>query len=512
MLGGLKRSTGATAMNASSSRSHAIFTVTVQRQSKINDKECVTAKFHLVDLAGSERPKKTMATGERFKEGVKINQGLLALGNVISALGDDNQSFISYRDSKLTRLLQDSLGGNSITLMIACVSPAGYNIDETISTLRYADRAKKIKNKPIVNTDPNNAEMSKLKHRIKQLELELQMQGSGGVYASGGDNEEIGRLRIENTRLRQQNKQLLNQLEYALTENANMMERSLISETAREKMQNLVSELKSDWEESYTKIQENPKEMEKISQKIQELHQAQDILLNDVMDYDVLTTSNKPPMNSTFEIPHVDSDNNVDDIAQNSESHANRHLALQNQLTNLARDLAVKEQLASNLAMNSKAILLEDINCMQESEAKIVALEKEKNELLAQLKSVQSTNNNKLAEQRRQKLQELESHITDLRKKVKEQARLIKLREKDELKIKQLNQEILSMKQLKVKLVKEMRAESDKFRQWRVQREKELSKLQDQGRKRENKMKKMEFMHAKQQTVLKRKVSFHEPQ
>ena len=86
------------------------------------------AKFHLVDLAGSERSKKTQATGERFKEGVNINKGLLALGNVISQLGDLGASgtYIGYRDSKLTRLLQDSLGGNSMTLMVACVSPAGW--------------------------------------------------------------------------------------------------------------------------------------------------------------------------------------------------------------------------------------------------------------------------------------------------------------------------------------------------------------------------------------------------
>lgn len=85
------------------------------------------AKFHLVDLAGSERSKKTQATGERFKEGVNINKGLLALGNVISQLGDGaSGTYIGYRDSKLTRLLQDSLGGNSMTLMVACVSPAGW--------------------------------------------------------------------------------------------------------------------------------------------------------------------------------------------------------------------------------------------------------------------------------------------------------------------------------------------------------------------------------------------------
>ena len=161
-------------MNDVSSRSHAIFTVNIK---VINQEGSTTkAKFHLVDLAGSERSKKTKTTGQRFKEGVKINQGLLALGNVISALGGGSGStggYISYRDSKLTRLLQDSLGGNSFTLMIACVSPADYNIEETLSTLRYADRAKKIKNKPVKNRDSHEAEIEKYKSIVQELRMKL---------------------------------------------------------------------------------------------------------------------------------------------------------------------------------------------------------------------------------------------------------------------------------------------------------------------------------------------------
>ena len=106
-----------------------------------------------MDLAGSERPSKTGATGARMKEGIKINMSLTALGNVISALVD-GKPHIPYRDSKLTRLLQDSLGGNTKTVMMAAISPADYNHDETMSTLRYANRAKNIKNKPVVNEDP----------------------------------------------------------------------------------------------------------------------------------------------------------------------------------------------------------------------------------------------------------------------------------------------------------------------------------------------------------------------
>ncbi|VDP00581.1 unnamed protein product [Schistosoma curassoni] len=132
-------------MNLKSSRSHAILTLCFLLRPKIaamdgeNTEDTLTAKLHLVDLAGSERIKKTHAEGDRLKEGIDINRGLLALGNVISALCERDakkRSHIPYRDSRLTRLLQDSLGGNSATLMLACVSPADINMEETLNTLR----------------------------------------------------------------------------------------------------------------------------------------------------------------------------------------------------------------------------------------------------------------------------------------------------------------------------------------------------------------------------------------
>ena len=115
--------------------------------------------MHFVDLAGSERLKKTGAVGNTMKEGININMGLLSLGNVISALTEPGKNgaakkHIPYRDSKLTRILQDSLGGNSNTLMVACVSPAESNFEESLNSLKYASRARRIKNKPIVNRDP----------------------------------------------------------------------------------------------------------------------------------------------------------------------------------------------------------------------------------------------------------------------------------------------------------------------------------------------------------------------
>uniref|UniRef100_A0A9J8AR08 Kinesin-like protein n=1 Tax=Cyprinus carpio carpio TaxID=630221 RepID=A0A9J8AR08_CYPCA len=170
-LGNSARTVGSTAMNAASSRSHAIFTISLEQRRKGDKSDVMVSKLHLVDLAGSERQKKTKAEGDRLKEGISINRGLLCLGNVISALGDESKkgTFVPYRDSKLTRLLQDSLGGNSHTLMIACVSPADSNIEETINTLRYADRARKIKNKPVLNVDPRAVEMKRLRQQVLSL-------------------------------------------------------------------------------------------------------------------------------------------------------------------------------------------------------------------------------------------------------------------------------------------------------------------------------------------------------
>ena len=129
--------------------------------------------------AGSERANKTGASGARLKEGCQINLSLSALGNVISALVDGSHH-IPYRDSKLTRLLQDSLGGNTKTVMCAALGPADYNYEETLSTLRYANRAKNIKNKPVINEDPKDALLRKYKEEIEQLRLMLENGGGGG--------------------------------------------------------------------------------------------------------------------------------------------------------------------------------------------------------------------------------------------------------------------------------------------------------------------------------------------
>lgn len=175
-LGNKNRAVGATKMNQESSRSHAIFSITVER-SELGEGDVQhvrMGKLQLVDLAGSERQSKTQASGQRLKEATKINLSLSVLGNVISALVDGKSTHIPYRNSKLTRLLQDSLGGNSKTVMCATISPADSNYMETISTLRYASRAKNIQNRMHINEEPKDALLRHFQEEIARLRKQLE--------------------------------------------------------------------------------------------------------------------------------------------------------------------------------------------------------------------------------------------------------------------------------------------------------------------------------------------------
>ena len=192
------RSVGATLMNQTSSRSHSIFTIVVEcAESDDRGDHIRVGKLNLVDLAGSERQSKTGATGDRLKEATKINMSLSALGNVISALVDGKSTHIPYRDSKLTRLLQNSLGGNAKTVMCANCGPADYNYDETLSTLRYANRAKNIKNKPKINEDPKDAMLREYQEEIKRLKDQLANTGSGTYINDRGEEVPVRSARQE---------------------------------------------------------------------------------------------------------------------------------------------------------------------------------------------------------------------------------------------------------------------------------------------------------------------------
>ncbi|CAN9507025.1 unnamed protein product [Ophioblennius macclurei] len=220
--GNTARHTGSTQMNPNSSRSHTIFTLYMDQRrgsSRLcsgganSGSQMLSSKFHFVDLAGSERILRTGNTGERLKESIQINSGLLALGNVIGALGDPKRkgSHIPYRDSKITRILKDSLGGNSKTLMIACISPSSSDFDESLNTLNYATRARNIQNRATVNCKREPDRVEGLEQQIKALRraLENRQRSETRIIAHGDPNRrprlgegEISRLQVQSAHYR----------------------------------------------------------------------------------------------------------------------------------------------------------------------------------------------------------------------------------------------------------------------------------------------------------------------
>eukprot|EP00759_Apiculatamorpha_spiralis_P037528 PhF_6_TR37441/c0_g1_i1/m.55018/K20196/KIF3B; kinesin family member 3B len=198
-----RRTTASTSLNDESSRSHSLFILTIEQYDFEQDPTApvvMTSKMNLVDLAGSERQTKTGAAGETLKEGCNINLSLSALASVIDTIVKGGKH-IPYRSSPLTKLLKDSLGGNSKTVMFANCGPSERNVSETISTLRFAERAKQIENKPVKNMDPKDAKIAELLSKIEQLQEKL---GKGGNALEEEENlrERIEQLEFENQQLR----------------------------------------------------------------------------------------------------------------------------------------------------------------------------------------------------------------------------------------------------------------------------------------------------------------------
>ncbi|CAF1178533.1 unnamed protein product [Rotaria sp. Silwood1] len=263
--GNLNRSTGATNMNEHSSRSHAIFVITVESSEiGVDGKAHIrVGKLNLVDLAGSERQAKTGSTGDRFKEATNINLSLSVLGNVISALVDGN-SHIPYRDSKLTRLLQNSLGGNSKTIMIATLGPADYNYEESLTTLRYANRAKNIKNQPRINEDPKDALLRKFQEEIARLKEQLEGKGKGDRKSRRHRNRDG--IEIDDDTGDQDDEELFlkEQQDKLNDEKRTIMHKKNINENEREAMLKQLEDQKKE-------IEREQEERRKMQHKIQEM-------------------------------------------------------------------------------------------------------------------------------------------------------------------------------------------------------------------------------------------------
>ncbi|KAJ6722351.1 CHROMOSOME-ASSOCIATED KINESIN KIF4A-RELATED [Salix koriyanagi] len=472
--GSLCRATGSTNMNNQSSRSHAIFTITLEQMRKLNpvfpgdsnpndsmNEEYLCAKLHLVDLAGSERAKRTGSDGMRFKEGVHINKGLLALGNVISALGDEKKRkegvHVPYRDSKLTRLLQDSLGGNSRTVMIACISPADINAEETLNTLKYANRARNIQNKPVVNRDPMSSEMLKMRQQLEYLQAELFARGGGC------SSDEVQVLKERIAWLEAANEDLCRELhEYRGRCTA-------VEQRETDAQDGSICSVKTDGLKRSLHSIESP-------------------------DYQMGET-----------IPG-DSREIDEEVAKEWE-----HTILQNtmdkELHELNRRLEEKESEMKLFGGADTAALKQHFGKkIMELEDEKRTVQQERDRLLAEIENLSaSSDGQKLQDIHAQKLKTLEAQIMDLKKKQENQVQILKQKQKSDEAAKRLQDEIQSIKAQKVQLQHRIKQEAEQFRQWKASREKELLQLRKEGRRNEYERHKLQAINQRQKMVLQRK-------
>lgn len=522
--GSSSRATGSTNMNSQSSRSHAIFTISIEQKrtssstsekSTNNDYDILSSKFHLVDLAGSERAKRTGADGLRLKEGIHINRGLLALGNVISALGDEKKrkegAFVPYRDSKLTRLLQDSLGGNSKTVMIACISPADSNAEETINTLKYANRARNIQNKAVINRDPVTAEMQKLRSQLEQLQSELLFSRSGSAAL-----EELQLLQKKVSLLELKNSELYCELKEREMSCEQLAQRAIAAQLAKDQLMLKLESARNG--KSWDDIENDGSEqdvglMKTYISKIQQLESevtrqkfstAHRNGLDDrlALDKGILLDD----LGSGCEVgtPEV----SIDEEEKERE-HSSLQEKLDKELQDLDKKLQQKEAEMKQFAKSDTSVLKQHYETkLHEMEQEKKALQKEIEDLRHALTNISSSTDecaHKTKENYLQKLTMLESQVSQLKKKQEAQQQLLRQKQRSDDAAMRLQGEIQRIKSQKVQLQQKIKQESEQFRSWKAAREKEVLQLKKEGRRNEYEMHKLLALNQKQKMVLQRK-------
>lgn len=466
-VGTLKRSTASTDMNLVSSRSHGIFIISLERKAQLEDNDnesqksslaaeassrddapSLISKFYFVDLAGSERIKKTKSTGDRMKEGIAINSGLLAMGKVIYALNDSSTGHIPYRDSKLTRILQDSLGGNSNTLMIACVSSSIDSFGETMSTLNYASRAMNIKNYGIVNVVKKD-NVAQLQREIERLRRELLR---------------VSELEMERDSLLFELQQLKG------TSGGPTMEINPIIQKYRSQVSELENRLKQ-YSSSSLVVKPTSAVIEKAKVEIQRDQE------------------------------YIEKLNDGEPVSLDADS---TDLLL---ISKLSSDIVIKEELVCNLERSQK-----EYQVMKESyESKLKQLqdnlEKVEKDRDAVVKSSSTTSNNKEAIQSAEaKVQKLNSEILNTKKRYQQE-----LKEQQEKRIKyevllsKMKQNLEELKEEKSRLIRKVK---DKESVIKKEHDDKI-KIQETSKRKEreysDKLKKMEQEQKKTQFMLKRR-------
>ncbi|XP_018374135.1 PREDICTED: kinesin-like protein KIF21A isoform X1 [Trachymyrmex cornetzi] len=568
-LGALSRTTGSTQMNTQSSRSHAIFTLYIKQQRCIkvedpdadvdtsgveltNEFETLTAKFHFVDLAGSERLKRTGATGDRAKEGISINCGLLALGNVISALGDKTKkaSHIPYRDSKLTRLLQDSLGGNSQTVMIACVSPSDRDFMETLSTLKYANRARNIKNKVTINQDKSSRTIASLRREIQQLQLELmeyrqgkRIVGEDGVNDAWHENQ---MLSSELQSLRTRVKALSETVEALTAKNALLLAEKAaghwvaISGKGDDQVTSLIQGYVQEIEELRARLLEAEAMYQQLKKRQMQVNAANpygdssfhsdsaSVLIDAKRDVEkeieTLRTLKEQYSHSGNTIKSVDegeiddAENAQDSVSEDdSDDDSDRkeedeeEAAMGRELEALTSDIDVKQRLIQELELSQRRLQTmkqhyEDK--LSQLQARIRDTQEERDKVLLSLQQQPTPPTEKvkkLRDEYEKKLANMQKEMRLLQSAKKEHARLLKNQSQNENRLRGLRNELSEMKRAKVKLLNKMREEAQRHKENELRRNREIAQLRKESRRHANVIRTLEADKRMKEVVLRRK-------
>ncbi|GER47789.1 kinesin-like protein [Striga asiatica] len=513
LQGSLCRATGSTNMNTQSSRSHAIFTISMEQkrtpQASAGDDadDLLVAKLHLVDLAGSERAKRTGADGTRLQEGIHINKGLLALGNVISALGDEK---------KRKEGGHDSLGGNSKTVMIACISPADTNAEETLNTLKYANRARNIQNKAIINRDPAAAQLQRMRSQIEQLQAELlYFRGDASAPA-----EEIQILKHKISLLEESKMELQEALQEYKTNYKHLTQRAIDAQVERDRLIMQIESLQNGKPMNEIDIKSN-KDFDMVKSYIMKIQDLESELIKvrslnqsrreDFADYLDSEDDGNHSGNSYIidaDMRTTEKDGMVEVVEKELE-HSSLQEKLDRELKELDKRLEQKEAEMKQFVGSDTSILKQHYEKkVQDLELEKGALQKEIEELRRNLANISSNSDDsahKLKEEYLQKLNVLEKQVAELKKKQDAQAQLLRQKQKSDEAARRLQDEIHRIKTHKVQLQQKIKQESEQFRQWKASREKEVLQLKKEGRRNEYEMHKLLALNQRQKLVLQRK-------
>ncbi|XP_063220986.1 kinesin-like protein KIF21A isoform X2 [Bacillus rossius redtenbacheri] len=584
-VGALSRTTGSTQMNSQSSRSHAIFTlhVTQQRLVKLEDPEEVeqnagamnefetlSAKFHFVDLAGSERLKRTGATGDRAREGISINCGLLALGNVISALGDKSRKalHVPYRDSKLTRLLQDSLGGNSQTVMIACVSPSDKDFMETLNTLKYANRARNIKNRVTVNQDKSSRTIALLRQEIQQLQLELQEYKQGKRVIGEDGEESVNDMYHENmmlqselNKLRTRVKAMQETIDALSAKNAQLLvERSTNGWVASGGgSENDVTELIQGYVKEIEDMRAKLLESEAICQQLRKTAarpppRAAPMSISMTGPFDLTQSHSSPSVTMLIEeakrglnknletrskilAEHTkvgsksvmgdeenngaasdsdtedkdgegdESDSDTDTDDKDSEQQEEYGL----ELAELNSEINIKQKLIEELEESQRRMHLmrqQYESKLQQLSALIKATQEERDKVLASYAGQgpqPAEKVKKVRDQYETKLAGMQKELRKLQSAQKEHMKLLRSQSQHENQIRSLRNDLSEMKRTKVKLLNAMKEEARRHKEAELAKAREIAQLRKTHRKQENRIRNLETDSKMKEVVLRRK-------